>query len=57
MSGRKVEGSHKFLHMVVCNRCGHKEAWSAAGFALMRPHIADHVAAESPVQGTPDGAQ
>ena len=47
MSGsRKPEGSHKFLGMVVCDRCGHKESWDS-GFAAMAAHIREHAEREA----------
>lgn len=47
MSGtRKPEGSHKFLGMVVCDRCGHKESW-AYGFEAMASHIREHLEREA----------
>ena len=40
-------GSHRFMQLVVCDRCGHKEDWSPAGFGEMRDHIDAHLESEA----------
>lgn len=37
---RKPEGSHKFLDMAVCDRCGHKENWDDRWTAMVT-HLAE----------------
>ena len=41
---RKPEGSHKFLSLAVCDRCGHKEPWDDR-WTAMAAHIAEHLQA------------
>ena len=37
---KKLEGTHRFLRMLVCDRCGHKVAFDQIGRSAMRDHLA-----------------
>ena len=47
MAKRKPEGSHKFLHMIVCDRCGHKESWGDR-WTAMAAHVKQHLSERPP---------
>jgi transcriptional regulator with XRE-family HTH domain len=55
MGLRKLEGTHKFLSMFACDRCGFKTSYDSAGRSVMRDHLsAKHP--ESGVDGHPVSA-
>ena len=37
---KKLEGTHKFLYMLVCDRCGCKVSYDQTGRSVMRDHLA-----------------
>jgi hypothetical protein len=48
---RKIEGTHRSLGRLICDRCGHKTSLDRIGHAVMR----EHLAAKHPPAATPDG--
>jgi hypothetical protein len=40
MAIRKLEGTHRFLHMLACDRCGYKVTFDETGRSVMRDHLA-----------------
>jgi hypothetical protein len=41
MSRYKPRGTHKFLHLIVCDWCGHKERWEDRWTAMIT-HLTTH---------------
>ena len=39
-SPKKLEGTHKFLNMLVCDRCGFKTSYDSTGRSVMKDHLA-----------------
>jgi hypothetical protein len=37
---RKLEGTHKFLNLLVCDRCGFKTSYDSLGRSVMKDHLA-----------------
>ena len=47
---RKIEGTHRSLSRLVCNRCGYKTSLDRIGHSVMR----EHLTAKHPQAAVPD---